>query len=291
MIKKIVLYLFVVIICAMGVVKIEQGVQEKDEANNGPKSLENNIFNKDKDKLKGHFNKQILNDENWKSINDYSIPPANLVTSEKSEKLFKLAIENIETLSVCLMKDYCGMEKKSDQDAYFDDAKTPGHILLGRNLEIISEALKINGKWKDEVDWDLIRELSNNKNEKIQKLAFYLLFNYGEKTDLKNEAMSLMRSYKGQARALALLDLSAGRDTKSHRQLVHLISQTFLLNDPNTVISVLEKMGRMKLSVLELKELSKSICHFQDDELGGHNWKMMNFLLKKQMIDLQGICF
>ncbi len=250
----------------------------------------NAILSNDRKRLEKNLKKEILQDENWVKVNDYSIEVKNLVTKKNAKELFKLSNESIEELASCLKKNFCGMERRSDDDSYFDDSRTPGHILLSRNLEIMYESLKINPGLKNEVDWDLVRELTDSANEKVQVIAMDLLKSFNTKDNGTEKLIKIVDNYRGNAKADALVELSSRASEEDHSLLLTAIEKSFADDDPNTAISVVEKLGKMHLSKNEIERVSKNLCHYKENGADEPNWKMINYEIGKLEVDLDKIC-
>ena len=249
------------------------------------------ILQNDKIILEKNLNQEIIEDSLWSKINDYSIKTNEFVTIDNFAHLFKLSYESVKKLNICLKKNYCGMDKRNAADSYFDENKTPGHILLGRNLEILILTLRFDGDLSSKIDWKLIEDLAENSNEKIQGLAFELLNNFNKK-EYKNADQSslIIESFKGEAKADALVELSKNNSNEDHLSLKEMLEKTFEMNDPHTVISVVEKIKDMRLSKNELIKTAKSLCHFKEFGEDDPNWKMIKYNLKKININLELIC-
>jgi hypothetical protein len=245
------------------------------------------ILKNDLEKLEKNLKSEIVQDESWKKINDYAIPPSQLVNSKNAKHLFKLSNNSIENLASCLRKDFCGMEKRNEHDAYFDDNKTPGHILLGRNLSIILSALKLYPELETDINWQMIRVLTENNNENIQVLAIELLDNLkSNEVDL----FSVIDNFKGNAKARALADLKT-KDSSSERQmLINSLEKSFASDDPNTVISVVEQLKKMRLSKDEMEKVSRNLCHYKEKGVDDPNWKMIKYDMGQVRIDLDKVC-
>lgn len=255
-----------------------------------PRKSAEAILANDRQKLEENLTKEILNDENWIKVNDYSTDVKDLVNKKNAKELFKLSNRSITNLASCLKKNFCGMERKNEDDAYFDDGKTPGHILLGRNMEIMVESLKDDPELRKEVDWDLIRELTDSMNEKVQLLAVELLKNFNTKENDTQKLLKIADNYKGNAKALALIEISSRNSEEDHSLLLNAIEKSLAGDDPHTAISVVEKLGKMHLTKNELERVSQSLCHYKENGAEEPNWKMIDYLIGKLDIDLDLIC-
>ncbi len=249
------------------------------------------ILLNDRMKLEKNLRLDVIQSENWIKINDYSMAVNELVTRKNSRDLFRITNESISDLARCLKKDFCGMEKRNDNDSYFDNSKTPGHILLGRDLEIMYESLKGNNDLRKDVDWNLVRELTDSANEKIQVMATMLLKDFSPKEESdSSRLLKTIDSYKGNAKAQSLVVFSERTSEEDHRQLLTSIEKSFSDDDPNTAMSVVEKLGKMKLTQSELEKVSGYLCHYREGGGDEHNWKMIRYEMGKLSIDLDDIC-
>ncbi|MDD4973450.1 MAG: hypothetical protein PHY93_03820 [Bacteriovorax sp.] len=248
------------------------------------------VLTKDLERLERNLKIETLQDENWAQVNDYSITAKNLVNKKNANHLFKLTNGSIANLAGCLKKDFCGMERRSENDSYFDKNKTPGHILLARNLSIMLESLRINPELQREIDWDLIRELTDNSNDTIQVLAIELIKDFSVIESDPENLFKLVDNYKGNAKADALTELSKNSSSSERQLLVNSLEKAFAADDPNTVISVVEKLKKMNLSVDEMTKVSKNLCHYKEKGTEDPNWKMIKYDMGKVSIDLEKIC-
>ncbi|RPJ70674.1 MAG: hypothetical protein EHM20_15270 [Alphaproteobacteria bacterium] len=252
------------------------------------------ILANDQAKLEGNLSPSILSDKNWKAVNDYALNVKTLVSKDNAKELFELTQGSVKDLASCLKKDFCGMEKRSDADAYFDDKKTPGHILLGRNLEIMVAALERNKDLKAKLDWELVRELTDSENEKIQVLALDIIKNYDPENSNTDKLLEIADKFEGNAKANALEKIADKEKIKNSLNdrilLVNALEKSFAQDDPHTVISIVEKMGKMNLSEDEILKVSRNLCHFKEDHgEDDPNWKMIKYNMKK-ITDLNKIC-
>ncbi|MGZ3789884.1 MAG: hypothetical protein ACXVLQ_15200 [Bacteriovorax sp.] len=248
------------------------------------------ILSNDRQKLERSLKKEILKDENWVKVNDYSLAVKDLVTKKNARELFNLTNESISDLARCLKKDFCGMERRNDDDAYFDESKTPAHILLGRNLEIMLESLQIYPELKQKVNWELINELTDSANEQIQVLSILLLKKFNLKEDESDKLYKFADDFKGSAKARALKELALRNSDTDRELLLNSIEKSFAIDDPHTAISIVESLGKMNLSKNELERVSRNLCHYKDNGETDPNWKMIRYLMGKISIDLNRTC-
>lgn len=247
------------------------------------------IISNDKLKLERNFKPEILSHKYWQQVNDYALNPINLVNKDNASELFRLTQAGVKDLAICLKKNFCGMERRSEDDAYFDDKKTPGHILLGRNLEIMLESLRQNPELKKQIDWDLIKGLTDSENEKIQILALDIIKNYDTNNADANKLLDIAEKYKGNAKASALEKIASSIASNNRLGLVNALEQSFSQDDPDTVINIVEKLNSMHLSQDELLKVSRNLCRFKEQGSNSPNWKMIKYNMKK-LVDIESIC-
>lgn len=291
--KKIIVVFVLIFGSALVWWKSQQGTMPIESRNSsGSTRTGSEILANDQAKLEANLRPIILSDKNWKAVNDYALNAKTLVTKDNAKELFELTQKSAKDLASCLSKDFCGMERRSDADAYFDDKKTPGHILLGRNLEIMIETLEQNNELRKKLDWELIRELTDNGNEKIQVLALDIIKNYDSENSNTDKLLEIADRFEGNAKANALEKI-ADKDKNSLNSrilLVNALEKSFAQDDPHTVISIVEKIGKMNLSNDEILKVSRNLCHFKEDHgADDPNWKMIKYNMKN-ITDLNNIC-
>ncbi len=246
------------------------------------------ILRNDRAQLEKKLSAEVLKDPSWDKVNDFTVSIDDLVSANNSLYLFKLSSSTVIQLKNCLKKDFCGMQTRNENDAYFDETKTPGHILLKRNLEILSRCLLLRPELVSEIDGDLMLELTQNENEDVQVLAIEILKK--NQNENSNSLMTIIENYSGNAKANALVEFSKNKMIDDRLVLIDGLEKTFAFNDINTVLSVIEKLDEMNLSKEDLIRTSKNLCHFKSNSKNIHNWKMINYDLGKLSIDLENIC-
>lgn len=284
------IYLLSLLACAGLVVKAQTGQRPLAIAEVRKNRADLSVLEKDKQALEKNISKEILSNENWIKINDYSLPVKELVNLNNSTAIFQVSKLSVNDLSRCLKKDFCGMERKDANDSYFDETKTPGHILLGRNLEILRETLTKNPELSIQVDWDVIRELSDSENEKVQVLAIDLLKKFNSKEGTTDKLFKIVDNYNGKAKADALVEISSDNSEEAHNQLLNYISKSFSSDDPNTAMSVLEKLPQMHISQREMEMVANYLCHYKEQGSEEHNWKMIKYQMGKYSISMDTVC-
>ena len=212
------------------------------------------ILRNDRAQLEKKLSTEVLKDPSWDKVNDFTVSIDDLVSANNSLYLFKLSSSTVIQLNNCLKKDFCGMQTRNEDDAYFD----------------------------------LMLELTQNENEDVQVLAIEILKK--NQNENSNSLMSIIENYSGNAKANALVEFSKNKMLDDRLVLIDGLEKTFAFNDINTVLSVIEKLDEMNLSKEDLIRTSKNLCHFKSNSKNIHNWKMINYDLGKLSIDLENIC-
>lgn len=247
------------------------------------------IVTRDQEALKKNFKPEILKSKNWDEVNNYALSAKSLVQASNSSEWFKFSQSSAKDLAACLKKDFCKMERRNDNDSYFDETKTPAHILAGRNLEIMLASLKLNPGLKKNIDGELIRELTESQNEKIQVLALEIYQDFLSGETKVNQLLEIAENYQGNAKARALEKISSQTTPADRIQLLNALEKSFAIDDPNTVISIVEKMKKMNLSQDEIVKVSMNLCRFKDNGSDDPNWKMIKYDMKN-LSNLEKIC-
>ncbi len=285
------IYVLSLAACAGLVVKAQTGHRSRTIAEAASPVKTESILARDKQALEKNISKEVLLNENWSAINDFSLPVKQLMgLNHNPRSLFKVSKQSVYDLASCLKKDFCGMERKDENDAYFDDTRTPGHILLGRNLEILKESFENDPSLVNEVDWDVIKDLTESSNEKVQVLAVEILKKYNPKENSSDSLLKVVDNYKGNAKADALVEMSGDISEDAHTRLLNSIAKSFSSDDPNTAISVMEKLPQMHLTVREMEMVANYLCHYKEEGSEEHNWKMIKFRMSKVNIDMDAVC-
>lgn len=285
------IYLLSLVACAGLVVKAQTGQRSRSVADVNASQKAQSILERDKKALEKNISKEVLADQNWEQINNFSIPIKQLMSLNPDPRaLFKVSRQSIYDLKSCLKKDFCGMERRDENDAYFDETKTPGHILLGRNLEILSETLDREPELAGEIDWDVIYELTENANEKVQVIAVELLKKHNPKEGTTAKLLKIAEDYKGNAKAGALVQIAGDTSEEARHQLLSSISKSFASDDPDTAISVMEKLPQMHLTMREIEIVANYLCHYKEGDSENHNWKMIKYRMGKLKVDMDTVC-
>lgn len=258
------------------------------KASSAPMKSPEEIVADDYEKIAKHLSERNTSGDEWKQINNYSLTPATLVTTSNAKTYFKTAQSNVPDIFSCLKKDFCGMETRGEDDAYFDDQKTPAHILLNRNLLIMKESLKKDGSLKSEVDWDLMKELATSGSDMLSVEALDIIREFDSESVKTDELIKVTQDLKGQAKADALVNLSKKTNSTDKILLASEVSDVFASGDANSVISVLEKLRNMSLGANATRTLVH-LCRFKDNE-ESHNWPVIKNQALKVNNEFEKMC-
>lgn len=265
----------------------DDSVQKNGETDTPMKSPEEILAN-DYEKIDKNLSKKNTSNDEWKQINNYSISAEALVNAGNAKNFFKTAQSNVPDLFSCLKKDYCGMETRGEDDAYFDDQRTPAHILLNRNLKIIKESLKKDNSLKSEVNWELMKDLATSGTDMLSVEALEIIREFDTESTKTDELIKVTKGLNGQAKANALVNLSKKSNSTDKILLASEIEEIFAMGDANTVISVLEKLKNMNLGANTFRVL-KNLCRFRENE-ESHNWPVIKNNALKINKDFENTC-
>ena len=247
------------------------------------------IVGTDFEKIEKQLKPENIKADEWKGINDYTVPVNELVSSDNAAQYFKTAQNNLPELYSCLKKDFCGMES-SPGDPYFDDQRTPAHILMNRSLKIMKESLQKNKSLAADVNWDLIEELAQSDMEMLEVEALDIINQFGSAHVGTEDSLKKSQHFKGTAKADALVRLSQKGNEKDQALIASDIEEVFAHSDAHTVISVLETMGQMKLKKETVAKTFNNLCRFKEEDSNPANWKMISYLATKLNSDFKNSC-
>ena len=246
------------------------------------------ILARDYEKIAKNLNKKNTSNDEWQQINNYAVKSEDLVNAQNAKDYFKTASSNVPDLFSCLKKDFCGMETRGEDDAYFDDQRTPAHILLKRNLNVMKESLRNDASLKSEVDWDLMKELAKSGSDMVSVEALDIIREFDNESVKTDELIKVTRDLKGQAKAEALINLSRKSNSMDKILIASEVEEIFAMSDANTVISVLEKLKNMSLGANATRVL-KNLCRFKDNEQS-HNWPVIKMTAMKVNKEFENMC-
>jgi hypothetical protein len=248
------------------------------------------FVSKDYAKIAKNLKNENVSGEEWKMVNNYALPAEKIVTSENAKLFFKVTSANMADIYSCLKKDFCGMTTRGEDDAYFDDKGTPAHILLNRSLKIMKESLRKDESLKKLIDWDLIQDLARSNSEALSVEALDILREFDSESHQTDKLIKITESYNGVAKADALIALSKNSSIKDKILLANEIEDVFSGADNNTVISVLEKLDKMKFSKVEIPKILRNLCRYKNLPDEEANWKMIRYQATKIYADFEMTC-
>lgn len=252
--------------------------------------LGESILKSDYEKLTKSINPKIVASTEWKDLISYQLLPSKIVNKENSNIYLKMINESLPELFICLKKDFCGMTTRNDDDAYFDDQKTPSHILINRQLKVLKELLAVSPELANEIDWELLIELARFDSELIQVEALDIIREHNKTASTVNELIKVSSSYQGNARAQALLKIAQSKDEVTLSLVTNEIEEIFEMSDANSALSVLENLKKMSIGQSNLENALKHLCHFKTDENLSHNWAMIKYETKSLNTNLETYC-
>lgn len=241
---------------------------------------------RDKEILEARLSETTVNHSVWALINKFDQPATAVVTRSNANEVVEVAQDVVQDLMKCLDVDFCGMEKDSSEDPYFDPTGTVAHKTIERSLSLINEAIILDPALKENLNLDLLERISEIPSEKIQSLVSDLV---PERSDeVAKVQSSLAKNTEGKSRTQLLLNMS--KDKKLDRsEMVNLLQKTFSESDAYTVINVLESLPKFNLNEDELARTTVYLCRFKVDGYE-HNWKAVKKNVEKVFADFSKIC-
>ena len=252
----------------------------------GFKKVEHSVLNplteEEAKKLISNLKAETASDKLLTDIIDFSKAPNTFVQTENAGAYLKTSSAVIASINECVKKNTCGIETTDKAD----DQSAPLR-LLARSVEVIRETLVKKAELSNELDWNLMREISRSNQERIRFFALDLLINF----DLNNRGaenfIKQMQTYKGQARG-DFFRLTANFLLTAERGIyLDAISKTFKEDDFETVLSVVDKLPKIKLQMEEIKKVEKDLCHFKSNEA---NWNKISDSMRAVSSDLNAAC-
>ena len=299
--------LLAILLVILGGVYLLQDSSSSGQENTGAEVITNDSSNdlqkspeKDLEILEGRLSQGILEDaENqnlWGLLNQYNKKPNEVINRSNAKQMIPLGQTVISDLLKCIDVDFCGMERDSNEDPYFDPTGTVAHKTIERSLELMIAAKKLDPELSLEVNTDLLEKVADIPSERIQSLVAELLPEAELSANASNEKLdeikkvesALLKNTSGQSRTTLLLKLA--KDKKADRdELVSLLKKTFAESDAYTVVNVLENLKAMNLSEDELAKTTVYLCKFKIDEYE-HNWKAIKKNVEKVFPEFSKVC-
>ncbi len=247
------------------------------------------IVGSDFEKIEKNLKPENIKVSEWKNINNYALKEQDMVNVQNAEKYFLTAKNNLPEIYTCLKKDFCGMES-SIGDPYFDDQRTPAHILMNRSLKIMKESLKENPALKSQVDWDLMEDFASSEHEMLSVEALDLINQYGAGNSKVADALKKTQNFSGEAKADALVRITRNATSSDKKYVAFEIEDIFENGDAHTVISVLENVDQMNFKKESLMKMFSSLCRFKEGQINPGNWKMINLLASRLNSEFESLC-
>lgn len=232
-------------------------------------------------KIESFLKPQNIQSPNWETLVDYRTDLKKTINKENAKSYFETASKNLPDLVICLRKDFCGMDKPTVESPYFDSERTPAHLLVARTLKVILESLKNRPDLAAQVDWNLITEISGLSGNEVKEASMNLLVNFDRRNAGKDNLFEIAASYKGTAKASFYSQVAAELLPEERPIFVNTLEKSFEQDDPNTVISIVDRIQSLHLSDSEVASVGKALCHFKDGYK--HNWDMI--VLKMKVVD------
>ena len=251
-----------------------------------PVNTPEQILANDYEKIAKNLDPKNTSGDEWKDINNYALTPETIVKTDNAKTFFTTAQNNLPDIYSCLKKDFCGMETRNEDDAYFDDQRTPAHILINRNLKIMKEALRKDAALASQVNWELMQELAATDSEMLSVESLDIIREFDSKNVKTDDLIKLTANAKGTAKAEALAKIAKNNDANGKAILASEIADTFAVADNDTVISILEKLGSMGFTKDQTAKILKNLCDRKED----HNWKMIRYEALKINSDFERNC-
>lgn len=241
---------------------------------------------RDREIIESRLAQTTVSNPVWGLINKFDQPVATVVNRSNAEEVIAVTQNVVQDLMKCIDVDFCGMEKDTTEDPYFDPTGTVAHKTIERSLDMLNEALKLDPTLKDQLNIDLLERVSEIPSEKIQGLVSDLVPDSSD--EVAKVQSSLARNTEGKSRTQLLLNMS--KDKKLDRtELINLLQKTFSESDAYTVINVLESLPKLNLNEDELARTTVYLCRFKVDEYE-HNWKAVKKNVEKVFADFSKVC-
>ena len=232
-------------------------------------------------RIESFLKPQNIKSPNWDTLVDYRTDLKKTINKENAASYFETASQNLPDLVICLRKDFCGMEKPTIEAPYFDSERTPAHLLLARTLNVLYESIKNQPELAQQLDWNLITEISGLTGNEVKAASMELLLNFDKRNSGKEQLFEIADGYKGAAKAKFYSEMARDLLPEERPLFVTTIEKTFELDDADTVLSTVENMSKFKLKPEELTRLGKALCRFKRDENQKNNWMMIVSQMKK----------
>lgn len=241
-------------------------------------------------KIEGFLKPKNIQSPSWKVLVDYRVDLNTIITKDNAKDYFETALNNLPDLVECLRKDYCGMDKASISAPYFDNERTPAHLLVARTLNVLQASLKQVPELAIQIDWNLITEISGLNGNEVKAASMELLISFDKRNNGKEHLFEIAEGYKGIAKAKFYSEMAADLAAEERPVFINTLEKTLESDDADTIISTVEKMNTFRLTHNEIARVGKALCRFKRDESQEHNWKMIVMNMKKMDNNFEQHC-
>lgn len=232
-------------------------------------------------KIESFLKPQNIQSATWETLVDYRTDLKKTINKQNAQSYFETASKNLPDLVHCLRRDFCGMDKPTVESPYFDSERTPAHLLVARTLKVIFETLKNRPELATQVDWHLITEISGLDGNEVKSSAMDLLLHFDRRNAGKDNLFEIASSYTGTAKANFYSKVAADLLPEERPLFINTLEKSLEQDDPNTVISIVERIQTLHLSDSEVATVGKVLCRFKDGHK--HNWDMI--VSKMKVVD------
>lgn len=237
-----------------------------------------------KEILKLAQNLRVDDDETYrlKELNNYRTPLNDIITRVEPFGYSQFLQETMKKILNCLPSDFCGMEKDEEDSPYFDESNTTAHKTLVRALTALELLSDRQAGIFEKIDIVVLERLLENNNSTVQQKAMALIKKSVTSDDAFELFMSNERHFSGEAKAIFYQELSGVVDkTQKLNQFEHSLSRTLEMADPDTAISVAERLGDLPIERDRLTQITQGLCRFREDASQKHNWLAVRYEIEK----------
>ncbi len=232
-------------------------------------------------KIESFLKPANITSPNWEKLVDYRTNLKQTINLENAVSYFETANQNLPDLVICLRKDFCGMEPASLSSPYFDDERTPAHLLVARTLDVIKESLRLHPELASKVDWNLITEISGLAGNEVRASSMDLLVSFDVRNNGRAHLFEIAESYKGEAKAKFYSKMAKDLEPSERPVFISTLEKSLEQDDAHTVISIVEKLNTFQLSKNEVVNVEKVLCRFKQDDPKDPNWLMIKYNMSK----------
>lgn len=275
-------------------------LQPEEVASKNEEKIQSSSINspeKDRKILEAYLDKTALqhseDKEIWSLLNQFNKKPQEVVNRSNAKQMIPFGLGVMGELLKCIDIDFCGMEKDSEDDPYFDPTGTTAHRTIERALELMITATKIQPDSAQNLDYELLEKVGDIPSERIQALVAELLpvlpdESGNQKDEVKKIESALAKNTNGKSR-IALLTKMAKNKNHDRQDFLNLLSNTFAEADAYTVVSVVENLKSLNLSPDELAKSTIYLCRFKVDDYE-HNWRAVKRNVENVFPEFSKLC-